>query len=160
MGKDKVGMTSALRMLKAEKVDFIPYTYRYEEKGGSATASRELGIDEHLVIKTLVFESEKKEPVLVLMHGDKHVSVKELARSAGVKTMLPCDPQIANKHTGYMVGGISPFGTKKKMQVFAEASIFDLPEIYINAGRRGLLVKLNPMELQRVLEAKPVSVSI
>lgn len=160
MARDKVGMTSALRVLKAEKVDFTPYTYRYEEKGGSATASRELEIDEHLVIKTLVFESEKKEPVLVLMHGDKHVSVKELARSAGFKTMLPCDPKIANKHTGYMVGGISPFGTKKKMPVFVEASIFDLPEIYINAGRRGLLVKLKPLELKRVLDAKPVSISI
>ena len=120
-------------------------------------AARELGVDEHLTVKTLVMEDEKKSPFIVLMHGDREVSTKDLARILGVKTVQPCDPAAANRHTGYMVGGTSPFGTKKALPVYVEETILSLPVIYINAGRKGLLVEMKPAELLRILEATPVS---
>lgn len=156
MAKSKIPSTPAVHALKAAKVDFTPRPYTYEDHGGTGTAARELGVDEHAVIKTLVMQDEKGQPFLVLMHGDKEVSAKALAREMGVKSVSPCDPAIAQKHTGYMVGGISPFGTKKKLPVLAEVSIMDLQCIYINAGRRGLLAELDPKELKRVLEPKLV----
>ena len=148
--------TPAIRVLKDNQVDFVPRPYKYEERGGTEVAARELGVDEHLTVKTLVMEDEKKSPFIVLMHGDREVSAKDLARILGVKTVQPCDPAAANRHTGYMVGGTSPFGTKKALPVYVEETILRLPVIYINAGRKGLLVEMKPAELLRILKATPV----
>ena len=123
-------------------------------------ASRELGVDEHQVVKTLVMEDDRKNPLLILMHGDKEVSTKNLARVLGVKSVEPCDPETAHRHTGYVVGGISPFGTRKALKVYVEASVLELPKIYINAGKRGLLAEMSPQELKRVLNPIPVKVAI
>ena len=160
MSKDKLPITQAVRMLKEKSATFILRTYKYEEKGGTPVASRELGVDEHQVIKTLVMEDDRKNPLLVLMHGDNQVSTKNLARVLGVKSVEPCDPETAHRHTGYMVGGISPFGTRKPLKVYIEASVLELPKIYINAGKRGLLAEMTPQELKRVLNPIPVKVAI
>ena len=160
MAKDKLPITRAVRMLKENGVNFILRTYKYEEKGGTLVASRELGVPEHQVIKTLVMEDERKNPLLILMHGDNQVSTKNLARALGVKSVEPCDPEMAHRHTGYVVGGISPFGTRKPLKVWVEASILDLPKIYINAGKRGLLVEMSPDDLKKVLKPTPVNVAI
>lgn len=144
-------MTTAIRMLLDHKVAFTSHEYKYEERGGTAVSSRELGVPESQIVKTLIMETEKKTPLIVLMIGDKEVSTKNLARAMGVKTVTPCAPEIANKHSGFVVGGTSPFGTKKKMPVYMQKTILDLPEVYINGGRRGYLVKLNPQEIVRVL---------
>jgi len=159
LSKDKFPVTSAIRMLRENQVDFIEHPYKYEEGGGTEIAARELGVDEHLVIKTLVMEDDQKTPFIILMHGDKQVSTKDLARGIGVKTVYPCDPQVAFRHTGYMVGGISPFGTKKKLRVYAEETILSLPRIFINAGRKGLLCEMSPEELIKVLRPIPVRVA-
>ena len=156
MAKSKTPSTPAIHALKAAKVEFSPKPYTYENHGGTQTAARELGVDEHAVVKTLVMQDDKGQPFLVLMHGDKEVSTKALARELGVKSVGPCDQASAQKHTGYLVGGISPFGTKKRLPVLVEVSILDLQCIYINAGRRGLLVEISPQELKSVLEARPV----
>lgn len=156
MAKDKFPATAAIRMLKETNVPFEPSTYKYEEKGGTEVAAREFGVDEHLVVKTLVMEDEHKKPFLVLMHGDQHVSTKELARIRGSKSVSPCDHAVAQKHTGYMVGGISPFGTRKKLPIYVEESILNLPRIYINGGKRGLLVKMASADLEKILEPIPV----
>ena len=158
MSKDHIPATPAIRVLKDNGVDFVPRPYKYEERGGTEVAARELGVDEHLTVKTLVMEDEKKSPFVVLMHGDKEVSTRELARTLGVKTVQPCDPTAANRHTGYMVGGTSPFGTKKALPVYVEETILSLPAIYINAGRKGLLVEMKPADLVRLL--KPVTVNV
>ncbi len=158
MNKDHIPATPAIRVLKDNGVDFVPRPYKYEERGGTEVAARELGVDEHLTVKTLVMEDEKKAPFIVLMHGDKEVSTRELARTLGVKTVQPCDPAAANRHTGYMVGGTSPFGTKKALPVYVEETILSLPAIYINAGRKGLLVEMKPADLVRLL--KPVTVNV
>ena len=160
MGKEKVPATQAIRTLKRFRVDFTLHPYKYIEKGGTAAAARDLGIDEHMTVKTLVFENEKREPLLLLMHGDREVSTKTLARFLGVKTVQPCDPEKAHKHTGYQVGGISPFGTRKELKVYVESSVMRLSKIYINAGRRGLLAEISPAELTRVLDPVPVNVSL
>ena len=146
-------------MLRENRVDFIEHPYRYEEGGGTEIAAKELGVDEHLVIKTLVMEDDQKAPFIILMHGDKQVSTKELARVAGVKTVHSCDPQVAFKHTGYMVGGISPFGTRKRLRVYVEETILSLPRIFINAGRKGLLFEMSPADLIKVLSPIPVHVA-
>jgi Cys-tRNA(Pro) deacylase len=159
MSKDQIPATPAIRVLKDNKVDFIPKPYKYEERGGTEVAARELGVDEHLTVKTLVMEDEKKAPFIVLMHGDREVSTKELARILGVKTIQPCDAATASRHTGYMVGGTSPFGTKKVLPVYAEETILSLPVIYINAGKKGLLVEMKPADLVRVLKPVPVKVA-
>ena len=159
MIKEKFPVTSAIRFLREHQVDFIERPYKYEEHGGTGTAAKELGVDEHLVIKTLVMEDDKKRPFITLMHGDREVSTKALARTIGVKSVNPCDPQIALKHTGYMVGGISPFGTKKPLPVYVEETILGLPKIFINAGRRGLLAEISPSDLVRVLNPIPVRVA-
>ncbi len=159
MSKDHIPATPAIRFLKDNKVDFVPRPYKYEERGGTEVAAKELGVDEHLTVKTLVMEDEKKAPFIVLMHGDREVSIKELARILGVKAVQPCDPATASRHTGYMVGGTSPFGTKKALPVYAEETILSLPVIYINAGKKGLLVEMKPAELARILKATPVKVA-
>jgi len=149
-------MTPAQRELHAHRVAFTEHEYRYEPRGGTSTSSRSLGLDEHAVIKTLVMEDETKAPLLILMHGDREVSTRQLARQAGRKSVEPCDPAVAQRHTGYLVGGTSPFGTRKTLPVFVERTVLDLPAIYINGGRRGLLVCIDPRELVRVLGAVPV----
>jgi len=158
MAKEKIPVTPAIRMLRAEKVAFSEHLYPYEEKGGTAVSARELGVDEHAVVKTLIMEDERKNPLIVLMHGDCQVSTKELARIMGVKLITPCTPDAAGRHSGYLVGGTSPFGTKKLLPVYMEESILSLPKIYLNGGKRGFLVGLEPAEVVRVL--KPVLVSV
>lgn len=138
-------------MLRRHGVTFTEHEYRYEERGGTAVSSRELGVPEHTVIKTLVMEDEQKRPLIVLMHGDREVSTKSLARQIGSKTVSPCAPEVAQKHTGYLVGGTSPFGTRKAMPVYLERSIAELDRIYINGGRRGFLIALAPADLCRAL---------
>lgn len=144
MAKDKTPVTPAIRLLKQAKTDFTNHLYNYEERGGTAVSARELGVDEHHIIKTLVMEDEYQKPLIVLMHGDLEVSTKELARTIGVKTIAPCNPETALKHTGYQVGGTSPFATRKAMPVFMEKTIAALPRIYINGGKRGFLVSMTP----------------
>ena len=157
--KAKVPATPAIRQLRQHKVDFTPRCYRYEEKGGTAVSARELGVPEHRVIKTLVMEDDNREPLIVLMHGDCEVSTKTLARTLGVKQVAPCRPDVAERHSGYQVGGTSPFGTRKTMPVYVEASILELETILINGGRRGMLLELAPAALIEVLAARPVTVA-
>lgn len=151
-------VTPAIRVLREKRIDFVPHLYDYVEKGGTRASAESLGVDEHAVIKTLVFETDAKKPLIVLMHGDAQVSAKNLARHLGVKTIAPAAPDKAQKWTGYLVGGTSPFGTKTKMPVYAEGTIFDLPRIYINGGKRGFLVEIEPQVLQEVLAAEAISV--
>lgn len=153
-------VTPAVRALRAAKVEFAPHLYDYVARGGTAVSAEALGVDEHAVIKTLVFETDAKKPLIVLMHGDRQVSAKELARQIGVKAVHPCDPDRAQKVTGYLVGGTSPFGTKTKLPVYVEASIMDLPRIYINGGKRGFLVSIAPEVLKNILNAQVVAVGI
>lgn len=160
MAKVKSPVTAAIRVLRQAEVSFGEHPYQYEEKGGTAVSARELGVDEHCVIKTLIMEDETRAPLVVLMHGDLQVSTKELARAIGVKSVAPCAPDTANRHSGYMVGGTSPFGTRKQLPVYIEESILDLPLIYINGGSRGFLVSMSPSELVRVLKPVPVRVGI
>ncbi|WKB54316.1 Cys-tRNA(Pro) deacylase [Eleftheria terrae] len=149
--RDHASETPATTFLRQHGVVFEPHLYAYEEHGGTKVSARELGVDEHLVIKTLVMEDERKQPLIVLMHGDMTVSTKQLAREAKVKAIQPCQPEVAQRHTGYQVGGTSPFGTRKAMPVFMEASIAALERIYINGGRRGFLVSMDPREVLRLL---------
>ena len=160
MSKEKFPVTPAIRLLRENNSAFTGHLYPYEEHGGTAHSAQCLGVDEHCVIKTLIMEDERKQPLIVLMHGDRKVSTRELARLRGVKAVTPCDPAVANKHTGYLVGGTSPFGTRKAMPVYLEASILDLPRIYINGGKRGFLVGLAPTEAQRLLQPTLVQVAI
>ncbi len=152
--------TPAIHFLRAHKVPYTEHQYRYEDRGGTAVSSRELGVDEHVVIKTLVMEDEGKQPLIVLMHGDRDVSTKNLARQIGKKTVTPCDPEVAQKHTGYLVGGTSPFGTRTAMPVYVEKSIFELDKIYINGGKRGFLVEIDPAVLKAILDVVEVEVGI
>jgi Cys-tRNA(Pro) deacylase len=156
----KAPSTQATRLLKQEGVPHSEHLYRYEEHGGTKVSARELGVEEHAVIKTLVMEDEKGLPLIILMHGDREVSTKELARQIGAKSVQPCKPEVANRHSGYLVGGTSPFGTRKAMPIHAEATIFDLPRIYLNGGSRGFLVGLDPKDLDRVLKVNRVRVGI
>jgi Cys-tRNA(Pro) deacylase len=160
MSKEKAPVTAAIRELRAHKVEFTDHLYEYEEKGGTAVSARELGVPEHAVVKTLVMEDEDRNPLIVLMHGDLKVSTRELARIIGVKTISPCNPDNANRHSGYVVGGTSPFGTRKKMPVYMEETILGLPKIYINGGKRGYLVGIAPEDVVRVLDPKMVNVGI
>jgi Cys-tRNA(Pro) deacylase len=160
MAKDKVPVTPAIRQLRAAGVTFTDHVYAYEEKGGTAVSARELGVEEHCVVKTLIMEDEAKRPLVVLMHGDRQVSTKELARVMGVKSVSPCSPDTANRHSGYQVGGTSPFGTRHAMPVYMEESILGLPKIYINGGKRGYLIGLDPREARRLLNPVIVRVAI
>ena len=152
--------TQAIRCLIKHGIEFDVHSYQYELRGGTRASSSALGVDEHSVIKTLIMETDKKAPLIVLMHGDCEVSVKQLARTLKVKSVQPCDPKVADRHSGYQVGGTSPFGTRKNMCVYVEASILDLERIYINGGKRGLLVSLDPGDLGKALNVTPVSVAI
>ena len=155
--KDKhVSETPATQWLKAHGVAFTEHVYDYVDHGGTAESSRQLGRPEHEVIKTLVMQDDKAEPLMVLMHGDRQVSTKNLARAIGVKSVEPCKPEVAQRHSGYLVGGTSPFGTRKAMRVYVEASVLDLDGILINGGRRGYLVGISPAVLTTVLQAQPV----
>lgn len=145
-------VTPAVRVLRAAGVAYTEHLYAYEDGGGTAVSARELGVPEHQVIKTLVMEDDTRQPLLVLMHGDMQVSTKALARQLGKRSIAPCTPEGASKHTGYLVGGTSPFGTRKPLTVYAEASIFALERIYLNGGQRGFLVGLAPADLTRVLQ--------
>ncbi len=160
MAKQGIPVTQAIRVLREKKIDFIPHFYTYEDRGGTKLSSDVLGVPEHAVIKTIVLETNGRKPLIVLMHGDCEISTKALARFLGVKSVAPADPNTANKHTGYLVGGTSPFGTLKKLPVYAEASIFTLDKIYINGGKRGFLVEMNPNDIQRALELAEVNVAI
>jgi Cys-tRNA(Pro) deacylase len=155
-----MAVTAAIRELRKNGVRFTEHEYRYEEHGGTRAAAVQLGVDEHAVVKTLVMEDDRRTPVIVLMHGDREVSTKQLARLIGRKSVQPCEPQVAERHTGYRVGGTSPFGTHKPLPVFVERSILDLDAIYVNGGRRGLLVQIAPAELTRVLGAVPVDAAV
>jgi len=153
-------MTPGTAFLKAKGVSFSEHTYEYVEHGGTEVPAQALGVPEHAIVKTLVMEDDARKPLIVLMHGDRKVSTKNLARQAGRKSVEPCKPEVAQRHTGYQVGGTSPFGTKKPLPIYVERSILELPEIYINAGRRGLLVKLRSADLARVLNVSPVDVAL
>lgn len=149
---DHAPETPATRFLHAHRIAHSNHLYDYEEHGGTRTSARELNVDEHAVVKTLVMEDEAGKPMIVLMHGDRKVSTKELARQIGAKHIEPCTPESAQRHTGYLVGGTSPFGTKKTLPIYVEKSIFNLPLIYINGGRRGYLVGVHPHDLMRALK--------
>lgn len=158
--KEKHPETLALRCLKENGIEHEIFEYKYVPKGGTRVSSQELGINEHVCIKTIIMETDAKEPFIVLMHGDREISTKNMARHIGVKMVKPCEPEIANRHSGYLVGGTSPFGTKRKMRVFVESTILDEPEIYINAGHRGLLVKINPKDIAKALPVEPVQAAV
>ena len=151
-----VSLTPATQVLRAAGVEFSEHVYDYVDHGGTAESARQLGVPEHEVVKTLVMQDEAAQPLIVLMHGDRQVSTKALAREIGVKSVEPCRPEVAQRHSGYLVGGTSPFGTKRAMRVFVEASVLDLPRIFINGGRRGHLVSLAPAVLTGILGAIPV----
>ena len=153
-------VTPAVRLLREKKVEFEPHLYDYVERGGTEHSAEALGVDEHAVVKTLVMETDARKPLIVLMHGDREVSTRRLARHMGVKAVHPCDFAEAQKHTGYLVGGTSPFGTRTHLHVYAERTIFDLPVIYINGGKRGFLVSLDPNLLRALLPVEEVSVAV
>ena len=155
-----VSETPATAFLKQHGVAYTEHPYTYEEHGGTEVSARELGVAEHAVVKTLVMEDQDGKPLLVLMHGDCKVSTKNLARQAGLKSVAPCKPEVANRHSGYLIGGTSPFGTRKVMPVYAEKTIFDLPKIYINGGRRGFLVGVAPSDIEPVLPVTRVDAAL
>jgi len=156
----KAPSTPATRLLKAKHIAFTEHLYRYEEHGGTKVPARELGVDEHAVVKTLIMEDEAGKPLIVLMHGDREVSTKALARQIGAKSVHICKPEVATKHSGYQVGGTSPFGTRKPMDVFIESTILHLGRIYINGGSRGFLVGMDPEDLVQLLRPRRVEVGI
>lgn len=160
MKNDHAPETPATHFLRQHDIAHSNHLYAYEEHGGTSVSARELNVDEHAVVKTLVMEDENRKPLIVLMHGDCKVSTKELARQSGRKKIEPCQPEVANRHTGFLIGGTSPFGTKKTMPVFIEKSILDLPLIYINGGRRGFLVGVHPHDLLRALSPTVVEVAL
>lgn len=152
-------ITPAVRFLREQKIEFAPHIFGYAEKGGTKHSAEVLQVDEHAVVKTLVFETNERKPLIVLQHGDFQVSTRSLARILNVKTIAPVAPERANNLTGYLIGGTSPFGTKTKMPIYAEATIFDLERIYINGGKRGFLVEIESRVLEQVLEIKRVAVA-
>lgn len=155
-----VSETPATQWLRRQRVAFGEHPYDYVEHGGTAESARQLGVDEHAVVKTLVMQDEAARPLIVLMHGDRKVSTKNLARQAGRKSIEPCAPEVAQRHSGYLVGGTSPFATRKAMPVYVEASVLALPRIWINGGRRGFLVSLEPRVLVDLLGARPVNCAL
>lgn len=154
--RDHASETPATQLLRRERIAFTEHLYDYVEHGGTTESARQLGVDEHTVVKTLVMEDDAGKPLVVLMHGDRQVSLKSLARQIGTKKVAPCRPDVAQRHSGYLVGGTSPFGTRKAMPVYVESSVLELPRILINGGRRGYLVGLDPQVLVSVLGATPV----
>jgi len=155
-----ISETPATQFLRKAGITFTEHPYSYEERGGSAVSARELNVDEHGVVKTLMMQNEDGKPLIVLMHGDRSVSTKNLARQIGCKSIAPCSPEMAQRHSGYLVGGTSPFGTKKVMPVYVEKTILDLPTIYINGGRRGYLIGIYPDILIDTLHAVPVACAL
>ncbi len=153
-------VTPAVRLLREKNAEFAPHLYDFVEKGGTRHSAEALGVDEHAVVKTLVLETDARKPLIVLMHGDREVSTKGLARTLNVKSVQPCDPATAQKHTGYLVGGTSPFGTRTQLPVYVERTIFALPKIYINGGKRGFLVEIEPQILQKLLTIQEVEVAL
>jgi Cys-tRNA(Pro) deacylase len=153
-------VTMAVRVLRRERVEFTPHLYAWEPRGGTRASAQHLGVDEHAVIKTLIFEDDAKRPLCILMHGDREVSAKNLARQIGRRIVAPCAPEVADRHSGYQVGGTSPFGLKRDMPIYCEKSVGSLPRIYINGGARGFLVGMDPRELLRVLQPALVDVAI
>lgn len=160
MEKVKYPTTSAVRFLREKNIRFVPHLYPYEERGGTGQSARMLKVDEHRVIKTLVMETDGRKPFIILMHGDCEVSTKSLARTLGVKSVQPCSSETAQKHTGYLVGGTSPFGTRTALDIYVEGTIFDLGSIYINGGKRGFLVEIDPRDMRHVLSLREVEVAI
>lgn len=158
--REHVSETPATQLLRKHGAVFTEHPYAYEDHGGTAVSSRELGVEEHVVVKTLVMQDEQAKPLIVLMHGDKTVSTKNLARQIACKSVEPCKPEVAQRHSGYMIGGTSPFGTKKAMPVYVEASILALEKIYLNGGRRGYLIGIAPQLLVDLLSAKPVNCAL
>jgi Cys-tRNA(Pro) deacylase len=156
----KAPSTAATRLLRERGVSYTEHLYRYEERGGTAVSSRELGVEEHAVVKTLVMEDEAGAPLVVLMHGDREVSTKALARQLGKREIRICKPEVANRHSGYLVGGTSPLGTRKAMPVCMERTILDLPRIYVNGGSRGFLVGIAPRDLADLLSPTLVEAAI
>lgn len=146
----------AVRALRAQRVSFVPHVYGWEPRGGTRASAAALGVDEHLVIKTLIFEDDQRRPLCVLMHGDREVSTKNLARQTGAKSVKPCEPSVADKHSGYLVGGTSPFGLRRALPIYMERSIGVLPRLYINGGARGFLVELSARDVVRVLRPELV----
>lgn len=160
MKKPDIPTTSAVRILIDKKINFVPHFYKYEEHGGTKVASTALNIPEHNTIKTIVMETDTKQPMIVMMHGDMEVSNKQLARIIGVKYIVPCDERTAEKHTGYLFGGTSPFGTRKPLPVYVEKSIFNLDKIFINGGKRGFLIEITPKDLEDAIPIIKVEVGI
>jgi Cys-tRNA(Pro) deacylase len=158
--KEHISETPATQFLRTRGVVFSEHPYNYEEHGGTTVSARELGVDEHHVVKTLVMQDEAAKPLIVLMHGDRKVSTKNLARQIGCKSVEPCKPEVANRHSGYLVGGTSPFGAKKAMPVYVEQSILALEKIYINGGRRGYLIGIDPKIMANILPVKPVNCAL
>jgi Cys-tRNA(Pro) deacylase len=152
--------TPAIRLLRDRHVPFTEHVYRYEERGGTRLSAESLGVDEHAVVKTLVLQDERRRPLIVLMHGDREVSLKKLARALGSKSVEMCEPRVAERHSGYKVGGTSPFGTRHAMPIYVERSVLALDRIYVNGGARGFLVGLSPADLVGVLAPTPVDVAI
>lgn len=158
--KEKYPITAALRALRALNASFEVHLYRYEAHSGAGGAAEALELDEHHVVKTLIMEDELAQPLVILMHGDCRVSTGELARQLGVKKVAACDPEVAQKHSGYLVGGTSPYGTKRQMPIYAERSILDLERLWLNGGKRGMMVSLTPQELERTLQPTWVEVAL
>ena len=158
MAREHMPATSAVRVLREHHVEYTDHPYDYELRGGTQVSARALGVDEHAVVKTLIMEDDRRRPMIVLMHGDREVSTRKLARFLDVKHVTPCDPAVADRHSGYQVGGTSPFGTRKAMPVYMERSIAGLPYLYVNGGRKGYLVGMAPAELVRVLH--PIAVDV
>lgn len=150
----------AIRALRAAGVAFVPHLYPYEPRGGTRASSEALGVPEHSVVKTLIFETERGDPLCILMHGDREVSAKQLARAIGTRSVTPCTPEVADRHSGYQVGGTSPFGLRRSMPIYMQSTILDLPRIYINGGARGFLVEIDPRDAQRVLAPVLVDAAI
>jgi Cys-tRNA(Pro) deacylase len=160
MAKEKPPVTPAVRALRTAKIEFTDHLYAYEDHGGTALSARELCVDEHCVVKTIVMEDDRKKPLIVLMHGDLEVSGKQLARLTGARSITACTPETANRHTGYLVGGTSPFGTRCSMPIYMEETILALPRIYINGGKRGYLVGMDPRDAARMLQPVLVQAGI
>lgn len=158
--KEHVSETPATHLLRKQGLVFSEHPYAYEERGGTEVSARELGVNEHHVVKTLVMQDESGKPLIVLMHGDRKVSTKNLARQIGCKSVEPCKPEVASRHSGYQVGGTSPFGTRKVMPIYVEQSVMALDKIYINGGRRGYLIEISPVEMQKVLSMTPVNCAL
>ncbi len=160
MDRTKYPVTPAVRLLREKQVEFVPHLYAYAEKGGTEHAAAELDVAEHAIVKTLVMETDKRQALLILMHGDREVSTKRLARAIGARSVAPASAEAAQKVTGYMVGGISPFGTRAQLPVYAEKTIFALPKIYINGGKRGFLIEIKPQALRAVLAVNELEAAI